>query len=203
MLSLRNIFRQLLRLDGSGSGLDADLLDGAEGHALMPHPGFRTSAYYLLQGVSTLAVTAVAANNIYFAPHYFPPGSGVNRVGFEVTTAGAAGAKGRVGLFANTAGQPGALLIDCGEVTTDSTGIKEGVIPASSGGWFWIAFNFSVACTVRFVNISSQAGYVGSGSLSSAAVRAEQAFAYGAMPANAAPTFTAGSSTVAAVARRA
>ena len=35
-LTLRNIFRQILRLDGPGSGLDADVLDGREGVGYLP-----------------------------------------------------------------------------------------------------------------------------------------------------------------------
>jgi hypothetical protein len=61
-----------------------------------------------------------------FTPMMLAVGRTADRIGIEVTTAGTAAVSvHRIGIWGDTAGVPGTLLVDAGTVATDSTGLKE------------------------------------------------------------------------------
>jgi hypothetical protein len=61
-----------------------------------------------------------------FTPMMLAVGRTADRIGIDVTMAGTAAASvHRIGIWGDTAGVPGTLLVDAGTVATDSTGLKE------------------------------------------------------------------------------
>lgn len=76
----------------------------------------------------------------------------VTALAINVTTASAGGTTARIGLYAaDTAGVPGKLLVDAGDVATDSTGFKEASVSSFVllPGQYWSAAIFSGTPTVR------------------------------------------------------
>jgi hypothetical protein len=114
---------------------------------------------YAIPGVTASAhstTARIAANDCYHPIHaedYLT----FDRVAVEVTTAGTAGATGRVGLYAaGTDWQPtGTLIEDFGSFLIDSTGIKTMTPSGGSrtipGGRYLLALNISAAATFRCV----------------------------------------------------
>jgi hypothetical protein len=63
---------------------------------------------------------------VLFVPMMLAVGRTADRIGIEVTVAGtAATSVHRLGIWADSSGVPGTLLVDAGTVATDSTGLKE------------------------------------------------------------------------------
>lgn len=103
--------------------------------------GYVSGPYYLAPGIAiTGGVTLASANMMYataflaFAPQTF------TKISINVT-AGAASASCEIGVYANAGGKPGSLLVDAGNVSVATTGIKEitGVSIALTPGWWWEA----------------------------------------------------------------
>lgn len=110
--------------------------------ALTDHPGFIAGRGYPAPhaiGTDTLTVTE---NRLYFVPFYAPRGASIDQVRFTITTgAGAAANEVRTGIYANSAGRPGARLIDNGRtVVGTSTGdIAVSCVTILPAGWCWLA----------------------------------------------------------------
>ncbi len=74
----------------------------------------------------------------------------VTALGVLVTGAGAGGSSLRLGVYADAAGQPGALLADAGVVATDAAGEVVASVPAGvslSRGTYWLAAQLQSAGT--------------------------------------------------------
>ena len=87
-----------------------------------------TSNVYCSFPVSAGSQTTVAHPNgsIMFVPMMLAVGRTADRIGIEVTSAGTAAVSvHRLGIWADSGGVPGTLLVDAGTVATDSTGLKE------------------------------------------------------------------------------
>jgi hypothetical protein len=77
-------------------------------------------------GTGTFAFTNGVVN---FMPIMLAVGRTADRIGIEVTGAGtAATSVHRLGIWADSSGVPGTLLVDAGTVATDATGLKEATI---------------------------------------------------------------------------
>jgi hypothetical protein len=90
-----------------------------------------TSNVYCSFPVAQGSQNAFAYNNgsIVFVPMMLAVGRTADRIGIEVTIAGtAATSVHRLGIWADSSGVPGTLLVDAGTVATDSTGLKEATI---------------------------------------------------------------------------
>jgi len=87
-------------------------------------------------------------------------GGVLDRLEFIVTVAGAAGARARLGIYANTSRtnlRPAALLVEGTDHATDVIGVKSTTINLAvvRGQLYWIAWNIGVASPqVRALNIS-------------------------------------------------
>lgn len=121
------------------------------------------SGYYSL-GVSNSASTsstAPAVNGIALRPFHVPVRRAFDRIGINVVTAATAGSGGvlRMGIYADGGGIPGALVVDGGTVSSESTGAKEVTISVTlEPGTYWIAVVAQVAaCTIT--TFSSTTGF--------------------------------------------
>ena len=87
-----------------------------------------TSNVYCSFPVSVGGQTTQTFTNgsVLFVPMMLAVGRTADRIGMEVTGAGtAATSVHRLGIWADSGGVPGTLLVDAGTVATDSTGLKE------------------------------------------------------------------------------
>jgi hypothetical protein len=87
----------------------------------------------------TRTLTLVAAT-MYAMPFLVGATHSYDRISIHVTTAGAAGKLAQLGIYADSGGVPGALILDAGNVSVASTGGKEININQSlARGWYWLA----------------------------------------------------------------
>jgi hypothetical protein len=87
-----------------------------------------TSNVYCSFPVSVGSQTQQPFSNgsLVFVPMMLAVGRTADRIGIEVTSAGTASVSvHRLGIWADSGGAPGTLLVDAGTVATDSTGLKE------------------------------------------------------------------------------
>lgn len=92
-------------------------------------------------GAAASSALSTAADALDVYPFPVPYTMSFDRIGVNVATAGAAGAKARLGIYADN-GQvyPGALVLDAGEVALDSTGAKSITINVTlQPGLYWLA----------------------------------------------------------------
>lgn len=103
-----------------------------------------TSNYEGIPGVSFQGSGGafVVADDIYFFPFTTVASITVNRVSFEVTSAGNPGDGCRVGIYDDAGNfQPGSLVADWGQIINDSTGYKHATVStALTAGKYLIAF---------------------------------------------------------------
>ena len=118
-----------------------------------------TGRYYTLPFVVSTATAAPSADTLYAAPIYVPNVSGVTvtSLGVEVTTAGAAGSLGRIGVYEYTpSGLVGNLLVDSGSFATDGLGHKSGTVSkALVQGWYITVYG-STGGSLRWHNGMAQ-----------------------------------------------
>lgn len=101
---------------------------------------------------ATSSSLAVTANRLYLVPFYLPAARGIQGLGVQVSTAGAAGTSVRLGVYrpdpANDY-EPGARLLDWGTINTDSTGVRQVTATATlAAGLWYVAGYFSGTPTV-------------------------------------------------------
>jgi hypothetical protein len=72
-------------------------------------------------------------------------------LGVEIVTAGEAGSKVRLGVYADNGGAPGALVVDGGQVAADTVGLKTvtGLSVPPSNGWYYLAATVQSAPTTQ------------------------------------------------------
>jgi hypothetical protein len=101
--------------------------------------GYRNSNYYfpylMAGGSGTFATTT---NQIYYAPFFVRKKTTFTRIGIQVTATG--GTIARFGIYNSDNGVPTSLVLDCGTVSTASTGEKEATISQSLNvGFYFLA----------------------------------------------------------------
>jgi len=75
--------------------------------------------------ISGVGTSGLTANRLYYYPIYVATPITLDRIAIEVTTAGAAATKARLGIYnANVNWQPTTLVLDAGTVAVDTTGLK-------------------------------------------------------------------------------
>lgn len=149
---------------------------------------------------AALSTLAVALNTLYAVP-LLARGRSIDRMAWEVTTGGALGSVGRMGLYRSIGARnlyPGALIVDGGEVDTTVVRVNRHVIsvPLLPDRLYWAVFLFgTAAATVRAATQDTVAniqpwGINGAAATLSTVCRnaLTLAQAYGALPA----TFPAG-----------
>lgn len=139
--------------------------------------------------------TAMVANVFAAIPIFIPRTSAFDRIGLEVTTAGAGGSTARVGIYRDSNGAPGQIVAgsDAGALATDAVAVVESSISVSlTPGWYWLANLFSATPTCRAFITSTppkRVGYtVNTNPTTINSLAVSGAFPFGAMPTNAPAT---------------
>ncbi len=150
-------------------------------------------------GLATAATSgaAVTANRLYAVPYVVGATTTFTRIGINVTSAIAGNA--RLGIYNWADGVPSTLVLDCGTVSTSSTGDKEITISQSlTAGVYALAVVFDAAPSVAVANERNLINYlVGDVSSTGNNVFQYMAHTYGALPASfSAPTYTGTASPV-------
>lgn len=139
----------------------------------------------------TMTTSSAAINTMRAFPFYLESPRTADRVSFYVSTAGAVGSLGRMGIYKATSTSnlyPDTLVVDCGEFACDSTGAKtySGSVTFDPKQLYWFVFNFSVAApTIRALQSYATPDFLGfsSSTTSSKTTGLTLASAYAALPA--------------------
>lgn len=139
-----------------------DRQETASGYTRMPATGrwfFPTRA----TGDLLTATHATTADRLYYLP--FTPDRNVTIValGFNVTVSG--GTLARMGIYSDSNGVPGDLLVETGDMDPSTTGDKTAAISyaVTNGTGYWVAMAFDGTPTVRAMADSDATGLSGSG----------------------------------------
>lgn len=111
---------------------------------MAPQFQLRSTFYYPVQGmgIGNTALSATLNNGVEFAqPFWVPATTTFTRLATFVTTGGSAGSLIRFGIYADSGGFPGNLLLDAGTVaSTSSAAVAEATIAQSlTQGQYWIS----------------------------------------------------------------
>lgn len=112
----------------------------------IPHASGR---FYDSRLQSSFTTVALVANTLYAQPFYVPRSTTYATIGIEVTTL-AVGKSVRLGIYNDNGGVPGSRVVDCGTVSTTTTGAKPITInQVLAAGWYWLAAVSDGTATLR------------------------------------------------------
>jgi hypothetical protein len=163
-------------ISGVAVGTDVtDLLKG--GCALIPSPEnapvlpWVKGRFYGLPPGATLEPLLTVTGTLYAYPIYVPSPISIATLNLSVTT-GQTGGAAHLGIYADNAGYPGALVYDSGAVTgltgTAVSTTTPATPPTLTPGWYWISTIFTASSTFPSVEavktlytgtISNELGY--------------------------------------------
>lgn len=144
---------------------------------------------------------AVSANTHYALPFILDMRTQFQAIAAGVTTLHASNM--RMGIYAHEAGLPGSLILDCGEVSAGSTGVKDIAISLTlDPGIYWLTSVYAGTPTLRAAgfhtaaaNVPELAHLLGVGTPGTADTRVTASLTYGALPSTfGAVTYAAGES---------
>jgi hypothetical protein len=139
----------------------------------------------------SMSTAALTANILYGMPIYLPIGAACSHIGINITVAGAAGTKARLGLATLNDDLTGTLVLDGGEIAVDATGeVQTAFAPdISGGGWHYLLLTANGTPTIP-THISSAAAVFGRSSYSSTSRLASNYLSrtYAALPTAFSPT---------------
>jgi hypothetical protein len=124
------------------------------------------------------------ANILYGIPFLVPETATYTSITIEVTTL-KAGSSLRLGIYRDSSGAPGALVLDAGVVSGATTGAKTIVISQQlTAGWYWLACLANDTPTIRALTATSSLQWLGYTSGTDVTTHAgwSVAQAYGALP---------------------
>ena len=103
------------------------------------HPGFVAGRYYTKPFNSSGTTSfSLVASTLYAHPFYVPAVTTITKIAASINS-GAAGKLLELGIYTDVGGQPAALELDAGSVSTTSTGAA--IITVShtlQPGWYWL-----------------------------------------------------------------
>ncbi len=157
--------------------------------------------YANVECAAALTTGAPSANVLRAIPFIAPSRGGVlDRIAIAVTTLLAGNA--RIGIYRNTSESnlyPSDLLVDSGDLSTATTGVKAATINVSlvPGELYWFAHVGSVAATLRCLTVANASNLLGitSGLGTAQSVGVSRAFTFAALPS----PFGAGGAEISAV----
>lgn len=108
---------------------------------------FGSGLYAVTDGVmGSMGTENPGLGQLRLAPFFVPVRRAFDRIGMDLSIAASAGGVLRMGIYAQGAGWPGALLLDAGTVDSTSTGPREIVIAQTlDPGFYWLAVVAQVA----------------------------------------------------------
>jgi hypothetical protein len=118
------------------------------------HPGMANSQYYgpPILSSSSLGNLALTTNVMLAVPVHFSFAQTITRLGLNVNTAKNSSTC-RIGIYSNASGVPGTLLVDSGDLSTGTTGIKEATVSFTFDfNVYWYAINNSGGPTIAGYN---------------------------------------------------
>lgn len=168
---------------------------GDGGAAVYGDRYYRTGRYYNSHPGMTTAAVAPSLDRVFYVPFVVGEGRTFDRIGVDITTAGAAGAVVRLGIYTDSGVLPNALVFDAGTVDSSTAGAKVAVFgqALSAGTIYWLAAVAQVATsTIRFFSAAGTTPWSLIGGLFAFVARSGyfQSNVTGALPANAAGTLT-------------
>lgn len=112
-------------------------------------PPMQSGRYYRVPNGSITTAT-VTAGTLSATPKFVPSTVSIDRLGMEVSTAGDAGSKVRLGIYADDGTlRPGALVLDAGTINGDSNTRQDITVSATlQRGWYWFAAANQIVTTV-------------------------------------------------------
>lgn len=104
-------------------------------------PPWQSGRYYFCPNTTSTTTSALANTSLRAVPFFVPSPVLLSKIGAEVTSAGEAGSKYRLGIYADDGtGRPGSLVVDAGQIAGDSATVQELDISVRVGpGWYWAA----------------------------------------------------------------
>lgn len=105
-------------------------------------PPWRSGRYYFCPNTTSVATSSgQGVGSLRAVPFFVPNPVTLSKIGAEVTSAGDAGSKYRLGIYADDGnGRPGRLIVDAGQINGDSETVQELTISVQIGpGWYWAA----------------------------------------------------------------
>lgn len=149
-------------------------------------PGIVAGNYYHSPFDQSGSTGTLAANTLYGSLVYIQNDVTITKLSIQVAT-GQAGKSARLGIYANSAGVPGARILDAGTVALDTSGVKEvtGLSQALTGGaWYFFALlsNATTAVVVAAADYATQF-FLGDVTVGTGAQGFSMSQAYGALPA--------------------
>ena len=101
--------------------------------------GYRTNNYYFPYLMASAGGTGtLSPNQIYYVAFFVRQKTTFTRIGIQVTTS--SGTIARLGIYNAADGRPTSLVLDCGTVSTTTTGEKEATISQSLNvGFYFLA----------------------------------------------------------------
>jgi hypothetical protein len=130
------------------------------------HPPHASGRYYgcpLIGETYSSRTLTLVANTMYAMPFLAGAtvGRAYDRISVHVTTA-AAGKSCQLGIYADSAGVPGALILDAGNVSAATTGGKEiNIAQTLARGWYWLACLSDGTPILRDYEASNKFGWLG------------------------------------------
>jgi len=122
--------------------------------------GYKNSFYYFPYLMSSIGTTTTAvANRLYYLPFFVRKKTTFTRIGIQIVVLG--GTSARLGIYNAANGIPTSLLLDCGTISTASSGEKEATISQSlNTGFYFLAFVADGTPVIQITtNISQASSY--------------------------------------------
>lgn len=132
-----------------------------------PWPPMASGRYYRVPNATVATSAALGINVGRYVPKFIPSTTTLSRIGAEVTSAGEAGSKYRLGIYSdNGFGRPSALILDAGQIAGDSVAIQELTINQTlTRGWYWfvgvVQSVVTTQPTIRTANVPVEASLAG------------------------------------------
>jgi hypothetical protein len=145
------VARHAVGTNGKALTADSTTSDGLTYADRAAGTGYIVGFYYPTPNSTQNATVTMTLSQLRAVPFRVDKTTTWDRIGFEQTTVGAAGALIRLGIYADDGlGAPGALTLDAGTVAADSgTGIKTITISQQlTPGVYWLAAVCQVATSV-------------------------------------------------------
>jgi hypothetical protein len=108
-----------------------------------------------------VAATTLSVNTTYYAPIFIPTTTTYDRIGVRTGTSFSGTASVRLGIYNDSAGKPGTVLLDAGTIapTASTTSYEITISQTLNAGFYWIAFNtITAAATNTYQGVTSSAG---------------------------------------------
>jgi len=164
----------------------------------LPHVSGR---FYDSRIQSAFTTFTLTVNTLYAVPFYVPVATTYTTLAVEVTTL-SVGKSVRLGIYNDSTGVPGSLVLDAGTISTTTTGAKTITISQLlAAGWYWLAAvcdsSVPVLRALSQTNALPAMGYT-SGTDTTNHVGFSVAFTFAALPS----TFTGGGAVMTTAAPR-